>query len=141
MKFAIFGNTDCPDWILGGIPVLSRVSCIRVALLALYILQDSQSEVEEKHDEESRREMNRKMSILLDQKVENEGEFELVIAALRCLLLSGIQYEVASDKFEDECLQLGLPKDTSAALRRRYTHAIEVQGIDNVLRDNCIKGT
>ena len=141
MRFALFGDRDCPDWLLGAVPTLSRLSCIRAALLALYILREAAAEASSRAAAigESRDEMMRKMAVLLEHKVESEAEFELVVAALRRLLLSAVQHGVNGVQFEDECMQLGLPRDTSAALRRRLAHAQEHEHIADALRDGCVK--
>ena len=141
MRFALFGTRDCPDWLLGAVPTLSRLSCIRVALLALYILREAQvaAATATAAARAMRAEMRGKMVLLLDRKVEGEAEFELVIAALRYLLLSAVQFNVAGAQFEDECMQLGLPRDTSAALRRRLAHAVDKEAIGSTFRENCLK--
>ena len=142
MRFALFGSRDCPDWLLGAVPTLSRLSCIRVALLALYILREAQvaaAAAATAAARAARAEMRGKMVLLLDRKVDGEAEFELVIAALRYLLLSAVQFNVAGSQFEDECMQLGLPRDTSAALRRRLAHAVDKEEVGRTLRENCPK--
>ena len=110
MKFRFCGDSDCPDWVLAEISVLSKMTLLKIRLLVTQIVNyiicnKINYEVIEK--------------IAKDAKFEN-SEVKAGVAAIAFILKNAIRNSVDCDNLTNELQQLGLQKDTSFALSKIY---------------------
>ena len=110
MKFRFCGDSDCPDWVLAEISVLSKMTLLKIRSLVTqivkYILCNKFNyEVIEK--------------IAKDPKFDT-SEVKAGVAAISFILKNAIRNSVDFDNLSNELQQLGLQKDTSIALSKIY---------------------
>lgn len=106
VRFAFVGGADVPDWLLSQVFVVSRISAVKIKVVAKIVLQQARGE---KADHE-------RLSKLLDDGKLDEHEVKGVLAALFFILKSAVRYAVQEDVVSQELQQLGLPKEHSEAL-------------------------
>lgn len=106
MRFQFAGGADVPDWLLSQIFVVSRISAVKIKILAKLVLQQSRGEAIDQQ----------KVSKLLgDGKLETH-EVKGVVAALHFILTSSARHDVPEDALALELQQLGLPKEHTEGL-------------------------
>ena len=106
MRFAFVGGADVPDWLLSQIFVVSRISAVKVKLLAKQVLGHARGAAPA--DEE-------KLAKLLGDKLEVH-ETKGVVATLHFILTSSARYDVGEETLANELQQLGLPREHTEAL-------------------------
>lgn len=105
MRFAFAGGADVPDWLLSQVFVVSRISAVKIKLLAKLVMARARGEAIDQQ----------KLAKLLDGKFEVH-EVKGVVAALDFILTSSARYDVTEDALALELQQLGLPKEHTDAL-------------------------
>ncbi|XP_044727042.1 COMM domain-containing protein 4 [Chrysoperla carnea] len=112
MRFRFCGDADCPDWVLAEINSLSRLSSIKLKLLA-QVVADSWLDVKGLNIEKVRK-------LLSDSKLDNTGDLKATIACINFILNSAVRHGCDESALASELQQLGLPQEHSQALRRVY---------------------
>ncbi|KAK8729970.1 hypothetical protein OTU49_008412 [Cherax quadricarinatus] len=111
MRFRFCWDIDCPDWLLAEIATLSKLSSVKLRLLASAVAKSCYG-ASLTYDVVSK--------LASDAKLE-EKEGEAVVAAIRWMLESAAGAVVAAAVLDSELQQLGLPKEHAAAITRVYT--------------------
>ncbi|XP_043289088.1 COMM domain-containing protein 4 [Venturia canescens] len=111
MRFRFLGDGDCPDWLLAEINALSRMTSIKMKILAQLV---AKSITDQELDEV------RVKKLTQDAKLESE-DAKAIVAALELILTSSARYGVTPADLSNELQQLGLPREHSAALARIHT--------------------
>lgn len=106
MRFQFTGGADVPDWLLSQIFVVSRISAVKIKLLAKLVMQQSRGEEVEQQ---------KIVKLIGDGKLE-KYEMKGVVAALHFILGCSARYDVTEEALALELQQLGLPKEHTEAL-------------------------
>ena len=106
MRFQFAGGADVPDWLLSQIFVVSRISAVKIKLLAKLVLQQSRGEEVEQQ----------KIAKLIGDGKLEVYEMKGVVAALHFILGCSARYDVTEEALALELQQLGLPKEHTEAL-------------------------
>lgn len=127
MKFRFCGDSDCPDWVLAEISVLSKMTLLKIRLLVIQIVKyilcnEINYEIIEK--------------IAKDPKFE-PSEVKAGVAAISFILKNAIRNSVDYDNLSNELLQLGLQKDTSFALSKVYHENSDK--LTMFMKDQCLR--
>ena len=110
MRFRLFGDLDCPDWILADIVLLSRLTSIKLKLLAKQVVENI---VQKTLDFEKCQRLS------ADAKFK-DGDVKACINTLRHILVSAGRNDVADEVLSHELQQLGLPKEHTSMLCSVY---------------------
>lgn len=111
MRFALCGGLDCPDWLLLEIATLSKVSAVRIRLLAQQVV--AQELAGEDVDE------TKALKLVADTKLDDSSA-RAVLAALHFVISGAARHDVDDPTLLDELQQLGLPKEHADAICRPY---------------------
>mmetsp|Transcript_20127 Transcript_20127/g.51867 ORF Transcript_20127/g.51867 Transcript_20127/m.51867 type:complete len:219 (+) Transcript_20127:29-685(+) len=111
MRFALCGGLDCPDWLLLEIATLSKVSAVRIRLLAQHVV--AQELAGERVDDA-------KASKLVSDTKLDDSAARAVLAALHFVISGAAKHDVEEGALIDELQQLGLPKEHADAICRPY---------------------
>lgn len=114
MKFRLFGDVDCPDWVLASIAVLAKLSSVRFKLMCTSVIRlavnnsDWQSEQVEKFGREP-------------VFAECPEKLRACLSALDFILVSAAKNRCSADDLGEEMQQLGLPPEHAKQLIKCYT--------------------
>eukprot|EP01129_Flabellula_baltica_P015266 TRINITY_DN7630_c0_g1_i1.p1 TRINITY_DN7630_c0_g1~~TRINITY_DN7630_c0_g1_i1.p1 ORF type:complete len:201 (+),score=45.11 TRINITY_DN7630_c0_g1_i1:142-744(+) len=107
MKFKLCGNLDAPDWLLHEIDLLSKMSAVKMILLAYEVIKSIKGiQVDQEKVTYYTRRINRRS----DQKA--------IVAALQFILKNAAKFNVSPEVTSEELQQLGLPRTHSKGLAR-----------------------
>ena len=120
MKFKLFGDLDCPDWIIAHINSLSRLSSIKLKMLCNEVVKDIISKPAFSADSIDILDLDKVLKITADAKFD-EPDARAVFAVLSYILRSAWKFEVDPGVLGNELQQLGLPKEHSASLTKVYS--------------------
>lgn len=112
-KFRFCGEQDCPDWILAETAVLSRLSSVRMKLVAKLVIgsllgQPMNYEKLNKYTTSSRVQFA-------------SADTKAMIAALTFIYSNATRFDVAEDVLLAELEQLGLPIDIAKSMTKTFT--------------------
>eukprot|EP00163_Fabomonas_tropica_P028218 TRINITY_DN5702_c0_g1_i2.p1 TRINITY_DN5702_c0_g1~~TRINITY_DN5702_c0_g1_i2.p1 ORF type:complete len:198 (+),score=44.05 TRINITY_DN5702_c0_g1_i2:174-767(+) len=110
MKFRFCGGLDCPDWLLAEIVLLSKLSSVRVKLLAGQVVT---FKLTGKID-------YAKIAKLTAEASFDDSDLKAVIAAVDLIISNAAKYDVDGATLATELQQLGLPKEHSESLCRTF---------------------
>lgn len=110
MRFRFCWDVDCPDWLLAEIATLSKLSSVKLRLLAGSVAKSI-------HENPLNYDVVTKLSN--DAKLSEDGS-QAAVAAVRWVLISATGAAVTPAVLDSELQQLGLPKEHAAALTRVY---------------------
>ncbi|XP_059168423.1 COMM domain-containing protein 4-like [Physella acuta] len=113
MRFRFCGDLDCPDWVLAEINILSKITSVKIKLLAVQVLKDLLGEGID---------YDKVHKLTSDAKFET-GDIKASIAALSFILSSAAKYDVDGETLSNELQQLGLPKEHTTSLCKSYSDA------------------
>ncbi|CAL1531444.1 unnamed protein product [Lymnaea stagnalis] len=113
MRFRFCGDLDCPDWVLAEINILSKITSVKMKLLAVQVLKDMLGQGID---------YDKVQKLTSDAKFEI-GDIKASVAALSFILASAAKYDVDSDTLANELQQLGLPKEHTTSLCKSYSDA------------------
>lgn len=112
MKFQFCGGRDAPDWILMEVvKSLSRISSVRVKLLCNQCIHAHLGR-EIQYDKIKR--------LTEDIDFFTPSEVKSTVASLAFILKNAAKYDVEPAILSEELQQLGLPKESSEAIRRAF---------------------
>ncbi|KAG7190217.1 hypothetical protein KM043_006340 [Ampulex compressa] len=111
MKFRFLGDGDCPDWVLAEINTLSRMTSIKIKILA---------EAVAKYLTEGELDEEKVKKVTQDAKLEL-NDAKAMVAALELIFTSSSRYGVSAADLGSELQQLGLPREHSASVARLHT--------------------
>eukprot|EP01105_Mastigella_eilhardi_P018583 TRINITY_DN4316_c0_g5_i2.p1 TRINITY_DN4316_c0_g5~~TRINITY_DN4316_c0_g5_i2.p1 ORF type:complete len:216 (-),score=76.09 TRINITY_DN4316_c0_g5_i2:443-1090(-) len=111
MKFKFCGDLDAPDWLLRETDVISRMTYVRIKLLAMHIIGTMMGTTEMDYD---------KVRKLVATASFDTSDTRAVIAALRFVLHSAAKHGVEPATLAAELGQIGLPNEHTLALQRAY---------------------
>lgn len=114
MRFRFCGDLDCPDWVLAEINILSKITSVKMKLLAVQVIKDmlgSDIDYEKVH------------KLTSDAKFE-VGDIKASIAALTFILSCAAKFDVDGETLSNELQQLGLPKENTTSLCKSYSDAL-----------------
>ena len=95
-----------PDWLLSQIFVVSKISAVKIKLLAKLVLQQARGEAIDE---------GKLAKLLGDGKLELH-EVKAVVAALHFILASSARFDVSEEQLTLELQQLGLPNEHTEPL-------------------------
>nr|CAG4650607.1 EOG090X0HLW [Sida crystallina] len=130
MKFRFCGDQDCPDWFLTQIATLSRLSSVKAKLLSQHVARRLMGQDLD---------MGKINSLLADSKL-SPSEVQCLLSALEFVLSSASRFVTGEDHLRAELQQVGLPKETAAAVAKVHlesTSAIRDKLVDSSLRPKC----
>ncbi|KAG6547416.1 hypothetical protein Mapa_010864 [Marchantia paleacea] len=110
MKFNVCGGLDAPDWILAHMSTLSKISAVRIKVLAKHIIDRM---LEGVFDYEKVLKLSKDSSL-------GESEVKACIAVLHFFVANAAKFDVDDSTLSKELQQLGLPKEHSDALCTPY---------------------
>jgi len=113
MRFRFCGDLDCPDWLLAEINILSKITSVKMKLLAVQILKDMLG---------SDLDYEKVQKLTSDAKFET-GDIKASIAALTFIISCAAKYDVDAETLANELQQLGLPKEHTTSLCKSYSDA------------------
>ncbi|KFM71678.1 COMM domain-containing protein 4, partial [Stegodyphus mimosarum] len=111
MKFRFCGELDCPDWVLAEIATLSRISSIKMKLLCTQVINGILG---------TPIDFDKVNKLTADAKYE-KGDVKATIAALTFIFTSSSKHAIDEDSLLNELQQLGLPKESTAALCKIFS--------------------
>ncbi|KAK3851028.1 hypothetical protein Pcinc_042295 [Petrolisthes cinctipes] len=111
MRFRFCWDVDCPDWLLAEIATLSKLTSVKLRLMAGSVAKSIFGEPLS-HDVITK--------LATDAKI-SECECSAGVAAVRWVLVSGAGAGVGAAVLDSELQQLGLPREHAAAITRVYT--------------------
>ena len=120
MRFRFCGDLDCPNWVLSEVAELSKLSGIRVKVLASQVVVNS---LEGTFSHE-------KLLKLVSDDAEGMSILKGMVAAVHFVLVNAARYDVDETSLTQEIQQLGLPKENAEAITKVYREYKEM------LRDN-----
>ena len=106
MRFTFCGDLDVPDWLLSELFVVSKISALRIKLLAAHVVQQALG-----NDAPP----EKAAKLLGDAKLE-PADVKAVVASLQFILTSAARYDVSAEVLAQELQQLGLPREHGEAL-------------------------
>jgi len=116
MKFKFCGDLDAPDWILKEITTLSKISAVKIKLLANEIIKHLQgAEIDYSNVNKHTSGANLETS-----------DVKAVVAAIHFIMSNSVKYNVHPDIVAKELQQLGLPKEHAETLSRTYVSKKDV---------------
>ncbi|EFA11486.2 COMM domain-containing protein 4 [Tribolium castaneum] len=109
MKFRFCGEADCPDWLLAEIYTLSRLSSIKLKLLAQIVVQGI---IKPPVD------INKAEQLFSDSKLDVDIDLKACVACLSFIITSAVRFNCNSSALHSELQQLGLPREHSTSVKR-----------------------
>ncbi|CAH1173669.1 unnamed protein product [Phaedon cochleariae] len=109
MKFRFCGDADCPDWVLVEINTLSKVSSVKLKVLAQLVakgLTNPPIDVE------------KAQKLFSESKLDAEVDLKACIACLSYILSSTTRFSCDSNALQSELQQLGLPREHSTSIKK-----------------------
>lgn len=108
MRFRFCGDLDCPDWVLAGINLLSRLSSLKLRSVCTGVagsLLDTPLNMPQLEKATS------------DAKL-TADELRASVSVLSFVLESAVKHQVGVPELQQELQQLGLPREHAASLGR-----------------------
>lgn len=130
MRFRFCWDVDCPDWLLAEISTLSKLSSVKLRLLAANVAKSIHGSQPLKYDVVAK--------LGTDAKLEELGA-RAVVAAVRWILASAAGAGVAGNILDSELQQLGLPREHAQAITKVYgdhQQNLEAHAKKNSLKTN-----
>lgn len=109
MKFRFCGDADCPDWVLVEMNSLSRLSSVKLKLLAQVVAQGLVN---------SPIDIVKAEKLFADSKLDSDIDLRACIACISYILTVATQFNSDSNVLQSELQQLGLPREHSMSLKR-----------------------
>jgi len=101
MRFRFCGDLDCPDWVLSGINLLSRLSSLKLRTMCTMVMKNLLGD---------ELDMEKLQKTAADAKLE-EAELRACVAVLSFTLESAVRHDASSAQLGQELQQLGLPRE------------------------------
>ncbi|GFW98929.1 COMM domain-containing protein 4 [Trichonephila clavipes] len=111
MKFRFCGDLDCPDWVLAEIATLSRITSVKMKLICTHVINGLLGKPID---------FEKVTKLTSDAKYE-KSDVKATIAALSFILTSSTKHGIDEESLSNELQQLGLPKESSAALCKNFS--------------------
>ncbi|KAK7072022.1 COMM domain-containing protein 4 [Halocaridina rubra] len=127
MRFRFCWDVDCPDWLLAEITTLSKLTSVKLRLLAGNVAKAIPG---------TTLSYDVVIKLAKDAKLDEHGA-EAVVAAVRWILESAAGAGVSASVLDSELQQLGLPKEHATAMTKVYMDHQE--SIHQHLRDASLK--
>ncbi|KAF2897028.1 hypothetical protein ILUMI_09144 [Ignelater luminosus] len=108
-RFRFCGDADCPDWVLAEINTLSRLSSIKLKLLARVVaegLLNPPLDVE------------KAKKLFAESKLDLDVDLKACIACLSYIIFSTIRFNCNHGALLSELQQLGLPREHSTSIKK-----------------------
>eukprot|EP01039_Chlorochromonas_danica_P010699 gene10699-11874_t len=134
MKFHFCGDLDCPDWVLAEINTLSKMSSLRVKILASQVIL---------HCLEGELNYDKVLKIAADL-ADGVQDVKGAVAALHFMITNAAKYDVEDNVFVQEIQQLGLPKEnTDMIVKQLREHKDSLRSFfaDKTFRISRLLGT
>lgn len=112
MKFKFCGDADCPDWVLAVINDLSKISSVKLKVLAQIVAQGIINPPLK---------MENVDRVLGDSSASSGVDVRACVACIAHIVTTAVRFlrmRGASDVLYTELQQLGLPREHSACLRK-----------------------
>mmetsp|Transcript_7933 Transcript_7933/g.9196 ORF Transcript_7933/g.9196 Transcript_7933/m.9196 type:complete len:205 (+) Transcript_7933:195-809(+) len=110
MKFKFCGDMDAPEWVLGEITTLSKISSVRVKMLTVQVINGLMNGNFE----------YQKVAKVASSSNLSSQDVQASIAGLHFITASAAKYDVEDTTLGKELQQLGMPKEHSDAICRSY---------------------
>ncbi|VVC40383.1 Hypothetical protein CINCED_3A008209 [Cinara cedri] len=128
MKFKFCGGGDCPEWLLAEINSLSRMTSIKMHLLATecsicLIDQDATN-------------LDKVKALMADVKLDVTN-YKACAAAITFILKKAACHNVPRDHLNNELQQIGLPREHASVLCQVYSKNIDL--ISTELRNESLR--
>ncbi|CAL4166356.1 unnamed protein product, partial [Meganyctiphanes norvegica] len=128
MRFRFCWDVDCPDWLLAEISTASKLSSVKLRLLAGNVAKSIHGSQPLKYEVVAK--------LGSDAKFEELGA-RAVVAAVRWILASAAGAGVAGNILDSELQQLGLPREHAQAITKVYQD--HQQDLEAHARKNSLK--
>jgi hypothetical protein len=110
MKFKFCGNLDCPEWLIGEIIFLTKISTIKLRIICNNLVNAFINKTQNYKDiKKSLEEMNF-----------GEEECNIIISVLEFIIKNSAKFEVEESTLNQELQQLGLPQENADSITRVY---------------------
>lgn len=109
MRFRFCGDADCPDWVLVEINTLSKLSSVKLKLLAQIVAQGIINPPVD---------MGKAEKLFAESKLDSDIDLKACIACLTYIMSSAVRYNCDSSALQSELQQLGLPREHSTSIKR-----------------------
>lgn len=110
MRFRFCGDLDCPDWVLSEVATLSKMTSVRVKILATQVVSNC---LYGKFDTE-------KVMKLASGTEEGLSDIRGSIAVIHFMIMNAARFDLDESSLLQEIQQLGLPKENSEAVARQF---------------------
>ncbi|XP_050545374.1 COMM domain-containing protein 4 [Daktulosphaira vitifoliae] len=127
MKFKFCGGGDCPEWLLVQINALSRMTSVKMRLLAQHTVNSLLGEPFN---------LEKAKELMADAKLEGEN-CKACVAAITFILKKAACHAVPQNYLSNELQQIGLPREHALALCKVYGD--NLSEITKVLRSSSLK--
>ena len=115
MRFRFLGGSDAPDWLLAEVSVLSKMSSVRMKLIARQIVNQLSGKGVA---------YDKITKLTASTRIQLEpSDIKALIAALHFIYASAVRWAVEGVVLLMELEQLGLPKDVCTAMVKEYDGA------------------
>ncbi|KAJ3639890.1 hypothetical protein Zmor_003261 [Zophobas morio] len=109
MKFRFCGEADCPDWVLAEIYTLSRLSSVKLKVLAQIVVQGTIKPPVDTTKAEK---------LFTESKLDPDIDLKTCVACLSFIITSAVRFNCNSSTLHSELQQLGLPREHSTSVKR-----------------------
>jgi hypothetical protein len=113
MKFKFCGDQDCPEWILSEMAILSKLSSVRVRLLAKQLLIHLLEQTPLYYDKLHKYANSSRVYI-------DDIELKAIMNTINFILTNAARFKINAEILYPELEQLGLPSDVSRSLSKIY---------------------
>lgn len=131
MRFKFCGDDDCPDWLLGQVSNLSKLSHIKLKLLLQTIVKNILAgEVD----------YEKIQKFTADAKF-SDTEVKGCVAALTFLLSNSVKFSVEASHLNNELQQIGFPKEHAQVITTAFKDSyssLSNHFISSILKINAI---
>jgi len=128
MKFKFCGDADCPDWVLAEINNLSKLSSVKLKLLALIVAKGITT---------GSINVEKAEKLFTESKLDATIDLKASIACITYIITSTMRYNCDHNAMHSELQQLGLPREHSTSLKRIIDeHSVD---ITEKLRSSSLK--
>ncbi|XP_015794888.1 COMM domain-containing protein 4 [Tetranychus urticae] len=127
MKFKLFGDLDCPDWVMANLNLLAKLSSVKVKLICNLVVTDvGKKEID----------FDKLLKITSDAKFD-ESDSRACFMVASFILKSAWRFNVDHSIVVAELQQLGLPKEHTTAIAKVYSE--KADDMRNALKSQSLR--
>ncbi|XP_053211904.1 COMM domain-containing protein 4-like [Panonychus citri] len=127
MRFKLFGDLDCPDWVLANLNLLAKLSSVKVKLICNLVISDvGKKEID----------FEKLLKITSDAKFD-EKDSRACFMVVSFILKSAWRFNIEQSIVTAELQQLGLPKEHTTAIAKVF--AEKADDMRNALKSQSLR--